>query len=79
MHSEIRERGETDILTFDVADEALERAAAVMGGPAMTIAYCKHWYGCGWPLEPNDAVRLWPMIDRHCHLLPGAMTAPRRI
>ena len=42
MHSETRERGETgeDILTFDVADEALERAAAVMGERMMTIAYC---------------------------------------
>jgi hypothetical protein len=40
MHSETRERGETgeDILTFDVADVALERAAAV-GGRTMTIAY----------------------------------------
>ena len=46
MHSETGE----DILTFDVADEALERAAAVMGGRAMTIAYCTHWYECGWPL-----------------------------
>jgi hypothetical protein len=52
MHSEIRERDETgeDILTFDVADEALERAAAVTDRRAMTIAYCTHWYECGWPL-----------------------------
>ena len=52
MHSETRERNETgeDILTFDVPDEAVERAAAVTDGPAMTIAYCTHWYECGWPL-----------------------------
>jgi hypothetical protein len=37
MHSETGE----DILTFDVADEALERAAAVMGGRAMTIVPAK--------------------------------------
>jgi hypothetical protein len=43
------ETGE-DILTFDVSDEALERAAAVTEGRAMTIAYCTHWYECGWPL-----------------------------
>ena len=38
MLSEIRERGETGegILTFDVPDEALERAAAVADGRAMT-------------------------------------------
>ena len=52
MHSEIRELGKTgeDILTFDVPDEALERAAAETGGRAMTIAYCTHWHECGWPL-----------------------------
>ena len=52
MHSETRELGETgeDILTFDVPDEAVERAAAVTDGRAMTIAYCTHWYECGWPL-----------------------------
>ena len=52
MHSKISELGETgeDILTFAVPDEAVERAAAVTGGRAMTIAYCTHWYECGWPL-----------------------------
>ena len=52
MHSEIRELGETgeDILTIDVPDEAVERAAAVTDGRAMTIAYCTNWNECGWPL-----------------------------
>jgi hypothetical protein len=52
MLSEIRERGETgeDILTFDVSDEALERAATVADRWAMTIAYCTNWHECGWPL-----------------------------
>jgi hypothetical protein len=40
-----------DILTFDVPDDALERAACVGGGIALTIAYCtQDWMACGWPL-----------------------------
>ena len=39
-----------DILTFDVQDDALERAGAVSGGQAVTIGYCTHWYHCNWPL-----------------------------
>jgi hypothetical protein len=39
------------ILTFDVPDDALERAAAVSDGQvAHTIGYCTHWYHCNWPL-----------------------------
>jgi hypothetical protein len=39
------------ILTFDVPDDALERAAAVPDGQAAhTIRYCTHWYHCNWPL-----------------------------
>jgi len=38
-----------EILTFDVPDDALERAA-VASGQAVTIGYCTHWYYCGWPL-----------------------------
>ena len=46
------DRAETDedILTFDVPDDALERAAGVADGGAMTLVYCTHvWYNCGWP------------------------------
>ena len=40
-----------DILTFDVPDDALERAACVGGGTVLTIVYCTHdWMACGWPL-----------------------------
>jgi hypothetical protein len=39
-----------DILTFDVQDDALERAAAAAAGQAVTIGYCTHWYHCNWPL-----------------------------
>jgi hypothetical protein len=47
-------RGETDdedALTFDVPDEALERAASVEQ-PVSTWAYCTngyYWYDCNWP------------------------------
>jgi hypothetical protein len=37
-------------LTFDVPDDALERAAGVTGDGAMTWVYCTQgWYNCGWP------------------------------
>jgi hypothetical protein len=39
-----------NILTFDVSDDALERAAELASGPAVTVGYCTHWYTCGWPL-----------------------------
>ena len=43
-HGEIAERDEK-ILTFDVPDDALVRAAAVSDGQAAhTIGYCTHWY-----------------------------------
>jgi hypothetical protein len=39
------------IPTFDVPDDALERAAAVLDGQAAhTIGYCTHWYHCNWPV-----------------------------
>jgi hypothetical protein len=39
-----------EILTFDVPDDALERAAEPANGPAVTVGYCTQWYTCGWPL-----------------------------
>jgi hypothetical protein len=39
-----------DILAFDAPDDALERAAGVSGGGAMTWVYCTQgWHNCGWP------------------------------
>jgi hypothetical protein len=32
-----------DILTFDVQDDAPERAAAASNDQAVTIGYCTHW------------------------------------
>jgi hypothetical protein len=39
-----------DILAFNVPDDALERAAVISDGQAITITYCTNWYDCGWPL-----------------------------
>ena len=39
-----------DILTFNVEDDALERAAAASARQAVTIGYCTHWYHCNWPM-----------------------------
>jgi hypothetical protein len=51
MAGEVIIRTEADyvILTFDVSDDALERAASAEG-QALTWAYCTHpWYHCPWP------------------------------
>ena len=41
--------GDEDVLTFDVPDAALDRAASAEG-QAFTLAYCTHpWYNCPWP------------------------------
>ena len=39
-----------DFLTFDVSDEALERAAGAADCQAVTVGYCTHWYTCSWPM-----------------------------
>jgi hypothetical protein len=54
MDSDVSDVAETDahILTFDIPDDALERAAAIAGQQAVTIGFCTHWYYCGWPLSP---------------------------
>jgi hypothetical protein len=44
-----------DILTFDISDDALERAAAVADGKAITVGYCTHWYNCNWPMQYSRA------------------------
>ena len=37
------------ILTFEVPDDVLERAAAVTNGQAITVGICTDWYYCNWP------------------------------
>jgi hypothetical protein len=43
MHSDLAEVDE-DVLTFDIPDDALERAATATNGRATTIAYCTQKY-----------------------------------
>jgi hypothetical protein len=53
MDNEVISQAEGDekIFTFDIPDEALERAASA-DGPAFTWVYCTngyYWYDCSWP------------------------------
>jgi hypothetical protein len=41
---------DADILTFDVSDTALEHAAMIAEGQAITIGHCTHWWYCTWPM-----------------------------
>lgn len=41
---------DADILRFDVSDDALEHAAIVAEGQAITIGHCTHWWHCSWPM-----------------------------
>jgi hypothetical protein len=58
MTSSVTAQTETDILTLDVSDDALERAAAVADGPRITVGFCTHWYTCDWPLSPAERTAL---------------------
>jgi hypothetical protein len=49
MDSDVTESDE-HILTFEIADDALERAAVDAGVQVTTVGVCTHWYYCGWPL-----------------------------
>jgi hypothetical protein len=51
MDNAVTSQAERDeeILTFDIPDEALERAASAEQN-AFTVMYCTHpWYNCGVP------------------------------
>ena len=51
MDSEIQSQAEAgeEILSFDVTDDALERAGSAEG-QAITWVHCPHpWYYCQWP------------------------------
>jgi hypothetical protein len=58
MTSDDSDRTDTDLLTLDVSDDALERAAAVADAQRITIGYCTHWYTCDWPLSPAERTAL---------------------
>jgi hypothetical protein len=53
MNSNATGQTETGLLTFDISDDALERAAAVADGQRITVGFCTHWYSCAWPLSPE--------------------------
>ena len=48
MDSDVVEADE-HFLIFEIADDVLERAAAVQV-QVTTIGICTHWYHCSWPL-----------------------------
>ena len=52
MHWDLNGLAELDleVLTPDLSDEELERAAAVRDGQAITIGSCTHWWYCSWPM-----------------------------
>jgi hypothetical protein len=52
MNSDVRDPSETreDVLSFDVPDDDLERAAGAAEGQAITLGFCTHWYYCRWPM-----------------------------
>jgi hypothetical protein len=54
MKSNVTGQTETGILTFEVSDDALERAAAVADPQRITVGFCTHWYTCDWPLSPTE-------------------------
>ena len=52
MDNAVTTQAETDeeILTFDIPDDALERAASVEQNAFPTMMYCTNdWYNCGLP------------------------------
>jgi hypothetical protein len=53
MSSKPTDPTESDILTLDLSDDALERAAAIADGQRITVGVCTDWYACGWPLSPE--------------------------
>jgi len=56
MNSDVTGQTETDILSLDIADDVLERAAAVADSQRITVGACTHWYFCSWPLSPTERV-----------------------
>ena len=56
MTSDVTGQTEIDILTFEVSDDALERAAAVADSQRITVGFCTHWYYCNWPLSPSRRI-----------------------
>jgi hypothetical protein len=60
MTSNVSDQTETDLLTLDVSDDALERTAAVADAQRITVGHCTHWYTCEWPLSPAERAQSAP-------------------
>ncbi len=55
MKRNLTGQAESDILSDDVSDAALERAAAPGDGQQrITVGICTDRYTCGWPLSPAE-------------------------
>jgi hypothetical protein len=53
MTNSVTGQTETESLSVDVSDEALERVATLASGQqGITFGICTDWYTCGWPLSP---------------------------
>ena len=50
INGDVSDQNDDVVLTFDVPDEALERAASVGKGGGITLGYCTYWYYCRWPM-----------------------------
>ena len=55
---------ETESLSLDVSDEALERTATLANGQQrITVGVCTDWFTCQWPLSPVER-RAAPHIEK---------------
>jgi hypothetical protein len=55
MTRNVTGQSENEILSREVSDAALERAAALGDAQArITVGVCTDWYTCGWPLSPAE-------------------------
>lgn len=53
MDNDVNGQTETDAdgLSFDIPDDAVERAAGTVDGRAITWGFCtREWIYCGWPV-----------------------------
>jgi hypothetical protein len=52
MNSDVSDQVETgdDLLSFDIPDDSLERAAGASEAQAITLGVCTYWHYCRWPV-----------------------------
>jgi hypothetical protein len=55
MSNSVTGQTETESLSLDVSDAALERVATLANGQhGITFGICTDWYTCSWPLSPAE-------------------------